>query len=74
MGVIKVVETKTFKILEDVADLEEKIKKYEGEADQELVINWIYDTLEILRNVGKLLEEVEDRLDLLEEETEEKKF
>jgi len=69
-----VVETKTFKILEDVADLEEKIKKYEGEADQELVINWIYDTLEILRNVGKLLEEVEDRLDLLEEETEEKKF
>jgi len=69
-----VVETKTFKILEDVADLEEKIRKYEGEADQELVINWIYDTLEILRNVGKLLEEVEDRLDLLEEETEEKKF
>ncbi|AAB85033.1 conserved hypothetical protein [Methanothermobacter sp. CaT2] len=68
------VETKTFRILEDVADLEEKIKKYEGEADQELVINWIYDTLEILRNVGKLLEEVEDRLDLLEEETEEKKF
>jgi len=69
-----VVETKTFKILEDVADLEEKIRKYEGEADQELVINWIYDTLEILRSVGKLLEEVEDRLDLLEEETEEKKF
>lgn len=68
------VETKTFRILEDVADLEGKIKKYEGEADQELVINWIYDTLEILRNVGKLLEEVEDRLDLLEEETEEKKF
>ncbi|WP_226891223.1 hypothetical protein [Methanothermobacter thermautotrophicus] len=69
-----VVETKTFRILEDVADLEEKIRKYEGEADQELVINWIYDTLEILRSVGKLLEEVEDRLDLLEEETEEKKF
>ncbi|MBE2900774.1 hypothetical protein DNK57_08240 [Methanothermobacter thermautotrophicus] len=68
------VETKTFRILEDVADLEEKIRKYEGEADQELVINWIYDTLEILRSVGKLLEEVEDRLDLLEEETEEKKF
>ncbi|MGB9837594.1 hypothetical protein [Methanothermobacter sp.] len=68
------VETKTFRILEDVADLEEKIKKYEGEADQELVINWIYDTLEILRNVGKLLEEIEDRLDLLEEETEEKEF
>ncbi|MCQ8905077.1 MAG: hypothetical protein NQU45_05150 [Methanothermobacter sp.] len=69
-----VVETKTFRILEDVAALEEKIRKYEGEADQELVINWIYDTLEILRSVGKLLEEVEDRLDLLEEETEEKKF
>ncbi|QEF95251.1 hypothetical protein FVF72_08870 [Methanothermobacter sp. KEPCO-1] len=68
------VETKTFRILEDVADLEEKIKKYESEADQELVINWIYDTLEILRSVGKLLEEIEDRLDLLEEETEEKEF
>ncbi|MDI9615197.1 hypothetical protein [Methanothermobacter sp.] len=69
-----VVETKTFRILEDVADLEEKIRKYESEADQELVINWIYDTLEILRSVGKLLEEIEDRLDLLEEETEEKEF
>lgn len=69
-----VVETKTFRILEDVADLEEKIKKYESEADQELVINWIYDTLEILKSVGKLLEEIEDRLDLLEEETEEKEF
>ncbi|MFB2623964.1 hypothetical protein [Methanothermobacter marburgensis] len=69
-----VVETKTFRILEDVADLEEKIKKYESEADQELVINWIYDTLEILRSVGNLLEEIEDRLDLLEEETEEKEF
>ncbi|ADL58510.1 hypothetical protein ISG34_04520 [Methanothermobacter marburgensis] len=68
------VETKTFRILEDVADLEEKIKKYESEADQELVINWIYDTLEILRSVGNLLEEIEDRLDLLEEETEEKEF
>lgn len=69
-----VVETKTFRILEDVADLEEKIKKYETEADQELVINWIYDTLEILKSVGNLLEEIEDRLDLLEEETEEKEF
>ncbi|MDI9617512.1 MAG: hypothetical protein QFX30_00370 [Methanothermobacter sp.] len=69
-----VVETKTFRILEDVADLEEKIRKYESEADQELVINWIYDTLEILRSVGKLLEEIEDRLDLLEEETGEKEF
>ncbi|MEM4196289.1 hypothetical protein [Methanothermobacter sp.] len=68
------VETKTFRILEDVADLEEKIRKYESEADQELVINWIYDTLEILRSVGKLLEEIEDRLDLLEEETGEKEF
>ncbi len=68
------VETKTFKILEDVADLEEKIKKYEDDADQELIINWIYDTLEILKGVGRLLEEIEDRLDLLEEEIEKKKF
>lgn len=68
------VETKTFKILEDVADLEEKIKKYEDDADQELIINWIYDTLEILKDVGRLLEEIEDRLDLLEEEIEKKKF
>ncbi|MDI6701529.1 hypothetical protein [Methanothermobacter wolfeii] len=68
------VETKTFRILEDVADLEEKIKKYEDEADQELIINWIYDTLEILKGAGRLLEEIEDRLDLLEEEIEKKKF
>jgi len=68
------VETKTFRILEDVADLEEKIKKYEDDADQELIINWIYDTLEILKGAGRLLEEIEDRLDLLEEEIEKKKF
>ncbi len=48
------VETKTFRILEDVADLEEKIKKYEDDADQELIINWIYDTLEILKGAGRL--------------------
>jgi len=57
-----------------VADLEEKIKKYEDDADQELIINWIYDTLEILKGAGRLLEEIEDRLDLLEEEIEKKKF
>jgi len=68
------VETKTFRILEDVADLEEKIKKYEDDADQELIINWIYDTLEILKGVGRLIEEIEDRLDLLEKEIEKKKF
>jgi hypothetical protein len=42
--------------------------------DNKLVANWAFDTLELVEKLGKVVEQVEDRLDLLEEETEKKEF
>ena len=42
--------------------------------DNKLVANWTFDTLQLVGKMGKLVEELEDRLDLLEEEVEKKKF
>lgn len=44
------------------------------EMDNKLVANWTFDTLQLVGKMGKLVEELEDRLDLLEEELENKKF
>ncbi|KAF5088986.1 hypothetical protein [Methanobacterium aggregans] len=63
-------ETAVYKILEEVKDLSGKIKEYEGEADQELVINWVYDTLILVEKLGKVMEEFEERFELLEESLE----
>ncbi|WP_227716982.1 hypothetical protein [Methanobacterium paludis] len=60
-------ETEVYEILEEVKDLSGKIKDYEGEADQELIVNWIYDTLKLVEKVGKVMEEFEERFELLEE-------
>jgi len=63
-------ETKIYEIKDEVKDLCKKLKDYEGEADQELVINWIYDTLEVVTKLAKAVEELEDRFELLEESME----
>jgi len=63
-------ETKIYEILEEAKGLCNKIKNYEEEADQELVVNWIYDTLEVVSKMGKALEELEERFELLEESLE----
>ena len=42
--------------------------------DNKLVANWAFDTLQLLVKMGKVVEELEDRLDLFEEEVEKKKF
>ena len=63
-------ETAVYEILEEVKDLSGKIKDYEGEADQELIVNWIYDTLKLVEKVGKVMEEFEERFELLEESLE----
>ncbi|MCE7698944.1 MAG: hypothetical protein K8E24_009020 [Methanobacterium paludis] len=60
-------ETEVYEILEEVKDLSGKIKYYEGEVDQELIVNWIYDTLKLVEKVGKVMEEFEERFELLEE-------
>lgn len=63
-------ETVVYEILEEAKELSGKIKDYEGEADQELIINWIYDTLKLVEKVGKAMEEFEERFELLEESLE----
>lgn len=60
-------ETKVYEILNEAKDLSKKIKSYKEEADQELVVNWIYDTLELVLKLGKAVEELEERFEFLEE-------
>jgi hypothetical protein len=69
-------EKQVFEVLDEVKSLGEIITKCieKGEMDNKLVANWTFDTLQLVGKVGKLVEELEDRLDLLEEELETKKF
>jgi hypothetical protein len=69
-------EKQVFEVLDEVKSLGEIITKCieKGEMDNKLVANWIFDTLQLVGKMGKLVEELEDRLDLLEEEVEKKKF
>ena len=60
-------ETKVYEILTEVKNLAGKIKDYEGEADQELVVNWVYDTLELVGKLGAAMDEFEERFEYLEE-------
>lgn len=69
-------DKKVFEVLDEVKSLggiiTECIEK--EEMDNKLVANWTFDTLQLLGKMGKLVEELDDRLDLLEEELEKKKF
>ncbi len=69
-------EKQVFEVLDEVKSLGEIITKCveKGEMDNKLVANWTFDTLQLVGKMGKLVEELEDRLDLLEEEVEKKKF
>jgi len=69
-------EKTAFEVLDDAKNLGDIITKCieKGEMENKLVANWTYDTLQIVVKMGKLVEELEDRLDLLEEEVEKKKF
>jgi hypothetical protein len=69
-------EKQVFEVLDEVKNLEEIITKCieKGEMDNKLVANWTFDTLKLVGKIGKLVEEMEERFDLLEEELEKKKF
>lgn len=69
-------QKKLFEILDEVRSLEDTMTRYieKGEVDSELVANWAFDTLKLVEGLGKIVEQIEDRLDLLEEETEQKEF
>ena len=69
-------EKQVFEVLDEVKSLGEIIKRCieKGEMDNKLVANWTFDTLQLVGKMGKLVEELGDRLDLLEEELEKKNF
>jgi hypothetical protein len=69
-------EKQVYEVLDEVKSLGEIITRCveKGEMDNKLVANWTFDTLQLVGKMGKLVEELEERLDLLEEELEKKKF
>lgn len=69
-------QKKLFEILDEARSLEDIMTRCikKGEMDNKLVANWAFDTLDLVERLGKVVEQVEDRLDLLEEEKEQKDF
>jgi hypothetical protein len=69
-------EKKVFEILDEVKNLGDIMTSCieKGEMENKLVANWTFNTLQMVGKMGKLVEELEDRLDLLEEELEKKNF
>ena len=69
-------QKKLFEILDEVKNLKEIMTRNieNGEMDNKLVANWAFDTLDLVERLGNIVEQSEDRLDLLEEETEKKEF
>ncbi len=69
-------QKKLFEILDEARSLERTMTRCieKGEMDNKLVANWAFDTLDLVERLGKVVEQVEDRLDLLEEEEEQKDF
>lgn len=60
-------QTRIFKILDDANELSEKIEKYKDVVDQDMIIIWINNTLELVMKLGKVVEELEDRFELMED-------
>jgi len=61
-------------VVDEARDLAEKIKKYRSEAESEIIACWVYDVLLSMEKLAKIIEELQNRVDLLEEELEGKKF
>ena len=41
--------------------------EYKGQADKELMLVWMHNTLELVMKLGRTMEELEDRFDLMED-------
>ena len=69
-------EKKVFEVLDEVKSLGEIITRCieKGEMENKLVANWTFNILQMVGKMGKLVEELEESLDLLEEELEKKNF
>ncbi len=59
-------EKKVFEILDEVKSLGDIMTRCieKGEMENKLVANWTFNTLQMVGKMGKLVEELEDRLDL----------
>jgi hypothetical protein len=60
-------QTKIFQILDEATELSQKIKDYKEVADQDMVVIWLNNALELLMKMGKAVEELEDRFELMED-------
>ncbi len=60
-------ETKVFEVLDEAKELSEKMMVYKGQADKDLMLVWMYNTLELVMKLGKAVEELEDRFELMED-------
>ncbi len=60
-------ETKVFEILDEAKELSEKMIEYKGQADKDLMLVWMHNTLELVMKLGKVVEELDDRFELMED-------
>lgn len=60
-------ETEVFEILDEAKELSEKMMEYKGQADKDLMLVWMYNTLGLIMKLGKAVEELDDRFELMED-------
>lgn len=53
--------------MDEARELSEKMMEYKGQADKELMLVWMDNTLKLVMKLGKVAEELEDRFDLMED-------
>jgi uncharacterized protein Yka (UPF0111/DUF47 family) len=63
-------ETKVFEILDEAKELSKKMMEYKGQADKDLMLVWMYNILELVMKMGKAVEELDERFELMEDSLE----
>ena len=63
-------ETKVFEILDEAKELSKKMMEYKGQADKDLMLVWMYNILELVMKMGKAVEELDERFELMEDNLE----
>ena len=63
-------ETKIYEILDEAKELSKKMMEYKGQADKDLMLVWMYNILELVMKMGKAVEELDERFELMEDSLE----
>ena len=63
-------ETEVFEILDEAKELSKKMMEYKGQADKDLMLVWMYNILELVMKMGKAVEELDERFELMEDSLE----